>query len=467
MARPPVRDAAERPGAPASRAEASENTLTGRLRRYARVSGAVGGLAARLAGNRYLGLGLDRNRHAAELGAVLGGIKGPLMKVAQMLATIPDALPEAYVRELGQLQAEAPAMGWPFVRRRMASELGPDWERRFRTFDRVAAKAASLGQVHRAVGLDGRALACKLQYPDMGAAVDADLRQLRLAFSLYERYDPAIRTEAIQAELGERLREELDYRREARHMALYAMMLEGEPGVFLPEAVPELSTGRLLTMSWLDGVPLKTLTDAPQADRDRIARHLFRAWYRPFYGHAVIHGDPHLGNYTVRPDGGVNLLDFGCVRIFPPGFVSGVIDLYRALRDDDHALAVRAYERWGFHSPSRELIDVLNLWARFVYTPLMRDEVGAIQDSPSGLYGAEVAAKVQSELRRIGGVAPPREFVLMDRAAVGLGSVFLRLGARLNWYALFHELIAEFDEAELAERQRRALTAVGLDPAPA
>src|SRR2546428_13024706 len=101
-----------------------DNSLSGRVRRYAQVSSAMGGLAARLAGERYLGLNLDRSRHAAELKAVLGGIKGPLMKVAQLLATIPDALPREYVQELVQLQADAPAMGWPFARPRMAGELG-------------------------------------------------------------------------------------------------------------------------------------------------------------------------------------------------------------------------------------------------------------------------------------------------------------------------------------------------------
>ena len=206
---------------------ADDNSLTGRVRRYAQVSTAMGGLAARLAGERYLGLNLDRGRHAAELKAVLGGIKGPLMKVAQLLATIPDALPKEYVQELVQLQANAPAMGWPFVRRRMAGELGADWRGRFREFDRTAARAASLGQVHRATALDGTPLACKLQYPDMASAVEADLRQLKLAMSLYERYDRAVTTAEIHAEIADRLREELDYEREAAHMRLYGEILRG------------------------------------------------------------------------------------------------------------------------------------------------------------------------------------------------------------------------------------------------
>ncbi len=151
-------------------AEGDGDNFPGRVRRYARVSTAMGGLAARLAGARYLGLPLDRTQHAADLKAALGGIKGPLMKVAQLLATIPEALPKEYAGELASLQANAPPMGWPFVRRRMASELGPDWQARFGSFEREAARAASLGQVHRAVALDGRQLACKLQYPEMASA---------------------------------------------------------------------------------------------------------------------------------------------------------------------------------------------------------------------------------------------------------------------------------------------------------
>src|SRR5215467_5075168 len=218
-----------------------DNSLTGRVRRYAQVSTAMGGLAARLAGERYLGIGLDRGRHAAELKAVLGGIKGPLMKVAQLLATIPDALPKEYAQELVQLQANAPPMGWPFVRRRMASELGPDWQSRFRNFERTAARAASLGQVHRATALDGTPLACKLQYPDMASAVEADLRQLKLAMTLYERYDRAVSTAEIHAEISERLREELDYEREAAHMRLYGEILRDEPGVAVTTFIEELA----------------------------------------------------------------------------------------------------------------------------------------------------------------------------------------------------------------------------------
>ena len=436
------------------------------MRRYAQVSTAMGGLAARLAGERYFGLNLDRERHAAELKAALGGIKGPLMKVAQLLATIPDGLPKEYVQELTQLQANAPAMGWPFVRRRMAGELGTDWETRFRDFAKTAARAASLGQVHRATALDRRPLACKLQYPDMASAVEADLRQLKFAMSLYERYDRAVTTAEIHAEIADRLREELDYRREAAHMRLYGEILRGEPGVAVPTPLPDLSSRRLLTMIWLDGSPiLDAARTTSLVERNEIAQRMFRIWYVPFYYYGVIHGDPHLGNYTVAPDRTVNLLDFGCIRVFHASFVRGVIDLYHALQRDDRDLAVHAYRSWGFGNLSREMIEVLNRWALFVYGPLLDDRKRLIQEKRSGAYGASVAESVHRDIRRLGGVRPPREFVFMDRAAIGLASVFMHLKAEINWYRLFHELIDDFDEAVLVARQTSALAAAGV-PVP-
>lgn len=439
--------------------------FTGRIARYARVGTAVGGLAARFAANRVLGAPLDRVQHAGQIRQALGNLKGPVMKLAQLLSTIPDALPPEYAQELAQLQANAPSMGWPFVRRRMRTELGEDWRSRFAAFEEQAAAAASLGQVHRATSHDGRRLAVKLQYPDMGSAVEADLRQLDVVLGLYRAYDRSIDVSEIRHELADRLREELDYGLEAGRMRLYRLMLAQEPAVHVPEPLPELSTRRLLTMTWLDGWPILNFRQADQETRNRIAINLFRAWYVPFHRYGVIHGDPHLGNYSVRDDLTINLLDFGCVRIFPARFVGGVIDLYKALRDGDEALAVHAYETWGFTNLTKELIETLNIWASFVYSPLMEDRPRLINAAEKpGDYGREQAARVHARLRALGPVRPPREFVFMDRAAVGLGGVFLHLRAEVNWYRLFHDIIEGFDVDALDRAQREALAAVGLGP---
>ena len=424
----------------------------------------MGGLAARLAGERYLGVKIERGRHSRELTEALGGLKGPLMKVAQMLATIPDAVPKEYADELRQLQADAPPMGWPFVKRRMRSELGPDWQSRFKSFDRQASAAASLGQVHRAVLPDGREVACKLQYPDMQSAVEADLRQLKLILGLFERYEDAISTREVFEEISNRLREELDYDLEARHEAMYGEILADETGVSVPEVIAELSTGRLLTSTWLEGEKILSFVESHADQRNALAMNMFRAWYVPLYRYGVIHGDPHLGNYTVRPDDTINLLDYGCIRVFPPSFVQGVLDLYNALLTDDRTLAVHAYETWGFKNLTDELVEVLNIWAGFVYAPILEDKTRLIEETNSGTYGRETAGRVQAELRRIGGVEVPREFVFMDRAALGLGSVFLHLKANINWFQIFHDLVADFDVAVLEKRQAAILSKYGLQP---
>ena len=439
------------------------SSFFGEIRRMAKTSGAVGGIAARVAGER-LGFKTNRAGHAEDLKTILGGLKGPLMKVAQFLSTVPDALPEEYALELAQLQANAPAMGAAFVRRRMAGELGPDWQKRFATFGLEAAAAASLGQVHRATLPDGREVACKLQYPDMPSTVEADLKQLRMAMAVYHRMDGAIQHEDIYAELSERLREELDYTREAAQARLYGIMLADVPQVHVPVPVPELSTKRLLTMTWLDGRPLmkRLEEDPPQEERNAIAEALFRAWYVPFYRYGVIHGDPHLGNYQVRPDGSVNLLDFGAIRVFPAPFTRGVIELYEAIRDEDMDKAAEAYRSWGFVDLSREKMDVLNEWARFLYEPLLDDRVRPITLSDDPQFGREVARRVHAGLKRTGGVKPPREFVLMDRSAIGLGGVFLRLRAQLNWAKLYRELVEGFDADLVAARQAAALIEAGV-----
>ena len=442
------------------------STLFGELRRFARTSGAVGGIAARVAGARVFGIRTDRAAHAEDLKTILGGLKGPLMKVAQFLSTVPDALPAEYAAELAQLQANAPAMGPAFVRRRMSGELGPDWQGRFASFEQTAAAAASLGQVHRGVLHDGRRVACKLQYPDMPSTVEADLRQLKLAMAVYHRMDSAIQNDEIFKELSTRLREELDYTREAAQMRLYGNMLAGDPLVHVPVPIEGYCTRRLLTMSWLDGRGLQARLDEdpPLEVRNQIATALFHAWYVPLYRYGVIHGDPHLGNYQVRADDTVNLLDYGAIRVFPATFIRGVIDLYEAVRDKDRDKAAHAYESWGFTDISSEKLDVLNEWAEFLYAPLLEDRERLIQEDDDPQFGRRVAERVHAGLRRTGGVRPPREFVLMDRSAIGLGSVFLRLGAELNWSRMFHELIEGLDVEHLAQRQAAALAEAGVPP---
>jgi predicted unusual protein kinase regulating ubiquinone biosynthesis (AarF/ABC1/UbiB family) len=451
-----------------------ENRLTARAARYVRVGTNVGAVAARVASQRLFGLDGHDATNAAALAAALGGLKGPIMKVAQLLATIPEALPPEYAQELAQLQSQAPPMGPAFVRRRMVAELGPDWAQRFKSFEPQPAASASLGQVHRAVAHDGAALAAKLQYPDMQSAVEADLTQLKVVFALHARMNPAVETGEILKEISARLREELDYDLEARHTALYGAIFGDEPAIRVPQVLPELSTKRLLTMTWLEGRRLMDYKGAPLEHRNTIARAMFRAWWYPFSHYGVIHGDPHLGNYTIFETGsaradalgepaGINLLDYGCIRTFPTPFVQGVIDLYTGLLTAKRDLVVHAYETWGFTGLSTELIDTLNIWARFIYGPLLDDREREIADGTTpGQYGRKEAFTVHKALKEKGPVTVPREFVFMDRAAIGLGGVFLHLGAKLNWHDMFNDTIRDFTLDEVGARQKAAFAAAGV-----
>jgi predicted unusual protein kinase regulating ubiquinone biosynthesis (AarF/ABC1/UbiB family) len=304
----------------------------------------------------------------------------------------------------------------------------------------------------------------------MQSAVAADLSQLDWIFAIHRRMDPAIDTSEIGKEIAARMREELDYEHEAKNVGLYRIMLEKTPEVRVPQVWPELSTRRLLTLDWLEGQRLLAFKQHPLEARNRLAVAMFKAWWHPFSRHGVIHGDPHLGNYTVFEEdgepGGINLLDYGCIRIFPERFVGGVVDLYNGLLKGDRDLVVHAYETWGFRALSRELIDVLNIWANFIYGPLLDDRERTIADKvkPSE-YGRREAFTVHRALKEKGPVKVPREFVFMDRAAIGLGGVFLHLDAKLNYYRLFNEAIENFSVVRVGARQKAALAKVGLDAA--
>ncbi|HXU99557.1 MAG TPA: AarF/ABC1/UbiB kinase family protein [Caulobacteraceae bacterium] len=438
--------------------------LAGRVIRLAKVGAGLSGAAASFGANALFAGGDAEARNARALKEALGRLKGPMMKVAQMVATIPDLLPPQFAAELAELQTNAPAMGPAFVRRRMAAELGPDWRERFGEFDLVPAAAASLGQVHRARDLTGADLAVKLQYPEMQSAIESDLGQLKAILALARQVSSAIDTREVVTEIGARLREELDYVHEARAMSLYGAFFARHDEIAVPAPRPALSTGRLLAMDWLDGAGLFAFKAADLDTRNRVARLLFEAWWTPFTRIGVIHGDPHLGNYSFTAGAGrLNLLDFGCIRVFPPAFVGGVVQLFHAIGAGDRAAEREAYRIWGFENLSDELMEAMGVWARFIYGPLLDDRVRTVADGVSpGAYGRREAFQVKRALMDKGPVTIPREFVFMDRAAIGLGAAFLHLGAELNWRRIFEAALEGFSESALAERQAAALAEAGL-----
>ena len=439
-----------------------DNNFVSRVKRYSKVTTSLTSLATQFAGKKYLNFDLSDQKYAAQITEILGNLKGPLMKVAQLSATIPDLLPEEYARKLAELQSNAPPMSWVFVKRRMKAELGENWEEYFLSFDKEASFAASLGQVHKASLPNKDQVACKLQYPDMASAVEADLGQLKIIFKIYSSYNKSIQIREIYKEIEVRLKEELDYRLEHKHLKAFNFIHQKNDFIKIPKVYEKISTNRLLVMQYLEGKKLIEYKKAPQNLRNELAKKLFMAWYYPFYKYGIIHGDPHLGNYSVDKKNNINLFDYGCVRIFPAKFVKGVIDLYFALKENNKSKIKKAYEAWGFKDIDDKLMSVLNKWALFLYDPILKNEVRRIQDSDSGIYGAKIAGEVHRELKKYGGVKPPREFVFMDRAAVGLGSIFIHLKAEINWYKLFHALIKDFSVKTVDNNQKKALKFAGI-----
>ena len=431
------------------------NKFSKRFKRYTDLGASAGSLAVKFLGTKVLGK--DKSTNAENLGYVLGNLKGPIMKIAQLASTVPDLLPPEYSQELTKLQSNAPPMGWNFVKRRMNNELGTGWQAKFNSFERLPFAAASLGQVHRA-NFGGKDVVCKLQYPDMLSIVEADINQLKLIFSVYKKFDSTINTSEIEKEITSRVREELDYHLEQKHMLIFSEIFKKIHSVNVPKVIDTVSTERLLTMNFLNGDKLLNFTKHRAPDRKKLAINMFKAWYLPFYKYGIIHGDPHLGNYSADQNLNINLLDFGCIRFFKPSFVQGVIDLYNSIKENNEDLAVKAYESWGFENISKSLIEILNIWARFLYSPLLEDKTIKMQETNSSVYGAEAASKVHKELKKIGGVKPPREFVFMDRAAIGMGSVFLHLDAEVNWYREFHNLIAGFSQSEIELKQKNLIS---------
>ena len=151
---------------------------------------------------------------------------------------------------------------------------------------------------------------------------------------------------------------------------------------------------------------------------------------------------------------------YGCIRIFKPEFVAAVIKLYQALKHKNGDLAAEAYKEWGFKNINKNLVDALNVWASYLYDPLLDNRKRLIQKHYGSSFGKELLNKVRKELKKYGGVKPPREFVLVDRAAIGLGSVFMNLKAELNWHKKFEELIADFDINKIRSRQNKLLKSI-------
>ncbi|WP_225724631.1 MULTISPECIES: AarF/ABC1/UbiB kinase family protein [unclassified Nocardia] len=295
-----------------------------------------------------------RNALLAErLVAVLGTMRGAAMKLGQMLSLVdPGFVPPEY-RDLFQstlatLQDNAPRVPWTDMRDHLESELGGELATAFAEFEREPIAAASIGQVYRARLLDGRPVAVKVQYPGIEQAVLADLKNLRTLLSVYRFVHPALDTAALADEFEARIREELDYRIEARNTRLMHEAYRDHPFIRIPELICALSGQRVLVTEWLSGKPLREAYDSPLDERNRIAEILFRFYCGAPYSMHFYSGDPHPGNAVLCDDGSVGFLDFGLCKAVRADVAAAELTGLRAGIDGDVARIVELMQARGF-----------------------------------------------------------------------------------------------------------------------
>ena len=455
---------------------------TGRLQRAATTSAVLGpssvrflaGTVSSMARSQATGGGAlvdgsdeRMQRRTAELAErardVLGHARGGVMKAGQVASFIdaqfaPPELRAIYQEKLAALRDGAPAMSWSRVRCVIEEELGAPVESLFEEFEHEAAAAASIGQVHRAVLPGGRAVAVKVQYPDIAEALDADVETAASLIPLTKPLLPGLDAGALIAELRERVLEELDYELEAEHQRLFADAYRGHPFIHVPDIVDGLSRRRVLVTDWVDGLGFDAMCKLPEAERDRIGEVIERFYYGPMYRLGRFHTDPHPGNYLLRDDGRVSFLDFGSVRTIDSKQLGELVAAIEATLDGDARRLARRFAAMGFIDWPDE-IDADALLQRTLASGdwYLRDrELRVDPDYVAGCVAALLdprSVRGGIELARHTNVPPCHLWLL--RVELGVLAVLGHLRASGNWHRIARELwFSEESSTELGQAEQ-------------
>ena len=399
---------------------------------------------------------------AEDVAGTLGSMKGVLMKIGQMASYIDDGLSPAVRRTLARLQDSVPPMSPQLAAAVVEEELGLPPERAFATWDPQPIAAASIGQVHRAVTLDGRAVAVKVQYPGIAETIAADLRNVALLRRMLRITAPAQDVDALIAELRDRVLEELDYRREAGNQRLLAAYYDGHPTIHIPGIISELSTRRVITSELSGGARFAELASWSQAERDLAAETIYRFTFRSLYEVRAFNGDPHPGNYLFHGGGRVTFLDFGLVKHFTAAELQPLLQMARnvCVEHDPEAFR-RSLEDAGFLRPNAPLSTQTIVEHMAVFYDTIR-EPGPL--TITGDYASSVVRRffdVRSPVAEY--ISVPRSYVLLQRINLGLFAILGELSATANWRAIAEEIwpfvhgpaSTPMGEAEAAWQARR------------
>jgi predicted unusual protein kinase regulating ubiquinone biosynthesis (AarF/ABC1/UbiB family) len=464
---------------------------TGRLARTARVGGLVTGQGLRWAGMRTANRVRTPERAAAaqsertaalvsQLVDQLGQMRGAAMKVGQMISMVEfDGVAEEQQdelqRKLAALRDDVPPVPFADLERLMRQEFGGPLRRVFSDFDERAFAAASIGQVHRATTVDGDEVVVKIQYPGVAEAVETDLRNATLLLPLVKRLAPGLDAKALAAELRERIGEELDYELEAQNQRRIERLLRGHPFVTVPRVYTDLSTRRVLVSEYVEGERFESVRRADEAQRDLYGEIVFRFYFGLLYRDQIALGDPHPGNYLLRPDGRVCFLDFGLVRDVDAARVADEREIALAVRDKDAELLKQALIAGGYLPAGRaDAVD-----ADFALT-LMRMAIkwyavpGERRFSPDGAPRGPGRERPDSEERaamklQVNQLTLPPEAILIRRMHGIVAIVLEQLRAGADWGAIAAEYLhaaapaTELGQAEADYFARRGRGRIGLE----
>jgi predicted unusual protein kinase regulating ubiquinone biosynthesis (AarF/ABC1/UbiB family) len=376
---------------------------------------------------------------AEDVAEELGSMKGALMKLGQMASYIDEDMPETFRTAMARLQHTAPPMSAALASAVIVEELGDAPEKVFARWDPIPFAAASIGQVHRAITRDGRAVAVKVQYPGIARSITSDLRNVGLLRKIAAAAFPGLDSQSLIEELGERLKEELDYKLEAENQDLFARYYEGHPFVHIPEVVRELSTERVLTSELLVGKRFEELQGWDQHERDLAAETIYRFVFRSLYRLLAFNGDPHPGNYLFEGGGRVSFLDFGLTKHFVASDLAPLVDGARFMVVEPDADRFRAaMERAGFLRAGAPVSTqaVVDRFRHF-YGTVSRDAVVTITP-------ADASAIVKRFFDARSPLAPysdvPRTYAILQRINLGLYAVLGSLNATANWRRITEEI---------------------------
>jgi len=378
-------------------------------------------------------------RTAEEVAEELGAMKGALMKLGQMASYLDDGMPESFRSTMAGLQRDAPPMTPELAASVIQDELGAAPADLFARWDPLPFAAASIGQVHRAITHDGRAVAVKVQYPGIARSIEADLGNLALLRRVARRAFPGLDTQSLVEELADRLREEIDYLQEAENQELFAGYYDGHPFIHVPHVMKELSTARVLTSELVSGSRFDEVLGWDQHERDLAGETINRFVFRSLYRLHAFNGDPQPGNYLFHGHGRVSFLDFGLTKRFERSDLLPIEDAARFLAvEHDHEGFRDALERAGFLQRGAPVSTdvVVDYLGQFYETVL--------QDAPMTITPDYASGMVRRFFNARGPLAPysdiPRTYVVLQRINLGLYAVLGSLNATANWRRIAEEV---------------------------